>query len=177
MGIWINNTFLDEHGVTVYSEDGKRLMSFNKDGCDILANGGEEDLSNKKLGNDFERVFCEKLAEHGFWVHNMAQKRDGQPADVIAVRNRKAYLIDCKVCSNWSFDLSRVESNQSSSMDLWDSCGNGCGYFALLLPDEKIYMMPFPMIRSYTKVGFKSMDQFKIQVYSIELEDWCDYVD
>lgn len=40
--------------------------------------------SNKKNGNYFEEEFCELLALHGFWAHNMAQNQGGQPADVIA---------------------------------------------------------------------------------------------
>lgn len=175
MGIWINNTFLDEHGVTVYSEDGKRLMSFNKDGCDILANGGEEDLSNKKLGNDFERVFCEKLAENGFWVHNMAQKRDGQPADVIAVFRNIPHLIDCKVCSNGTFDLSRVEENQRSAMELWVCCGNFYSWFAILLPNDEIWMIPFKSILAFISTKRKSIDTVNIRKYGISFEEWCCY--
>lgn len=87
--------------------------------------------SNRKLGNDFESEFCEILAEHGFWVHNFALKKSGQPADVIAVKNRTASLIDCKVCENDEFPLSRIEENQRLSMELWENCGNGRGWFVL----------------------------------------------
>lgn len=87
--------------------------------------------SNRKLGNDFESEFCEILAEHGFWVHNFALKKSGQPADVIAVKNKTANLIDCKVCENDEFPLSRIEENQRLSMELWENCGNGRGWFAL----------------------------------------------
>ena len=41
--------------------------------------------NNKKNGNHFEEEFCELLALHGFWAHNMAQNQVGQPADVIAI--------------------------------------------------------------------------------------------
>ena len=54
-------------------------------------------MSNKKIGNDFEAELCEMLSLYGFWCHNLAVKSEGQPADVIAARNGKAYLIDCKV--------------------------------------------------------------------------------
>ena len=57
-------------------------------------------MTNKKLGNSFESVFCEILFQQGFWCHNRAQNQAGQPADVIAVRDGKAYLIDCKFCTN-----------------------------------------------------------------------------
>ena len=65
-------------------------------------------MSNRKLGNSFEAELCEILFENGFWVHNLAQNQAGQPADIIAARNKVAYLIDCKVCSGNGFPLSRV---------------------------------------------------------------------
>lgn len=96
-------------------------------------------MSNKKIGNDFEAFFCTELFSNGFWVHNFAQKQAGQPADVIAVKNGVAYLIDCKVCSRKGFALSRIEENQDTAMELWNATGNGVGWFALLV-DEQIYM-------------------------------------
>ena len=92
--------------------------------------------SNKKLGNDFETALCEALSQRGYWAHNLAQNQAGQPADVIAVKNSHAYLIDCKVCSSNGFPLSRVEENQDLAMQLWKYCGNGEGWFALKLGDE-----------------------------------------
>ena len=67
---------------------------------------------NKKIGNDFEQDLCEKLSEYGFWTHNLTMNKAGQPADIVAVKNKIAYLIDAKVCSNDIFPLSRVEENQ-----------------------------------------------------------------
>ena len=100
-------------------------------------------MSNKKAGNQFEAELCEILSMYGFWCHNLAQNSAGQPADVIAVRNGKAYLIDCKVCStDKGFALSRVEENQELSMDLWNECGNGQGWFAMKLPTGDIFMIP-----------------------------------
>jgi len=93
------------------------------------------------MGNSFEIELCEILAAHGFWAHNMAQNSAGQPADVIAVKNRIAYLIDCKVCSGKGFALSRIEDNQDLSMSLWNQCGNGEGWFAVKL-ESQIYMIP-----------------------------------
>lgn len=87
--------------------------------------------SNKSLGNSFEKRFCNALFEKGFWVHNMAQNSSGQPADVIAVRDGKSYLIDCKVCTGGRFVLSRIEENQHNSMKLWKESGNGTGWFAI----------------------------------------------
>ena len=106
-------------------------------------------MTNKKIGNDFEQELCEKLSEYGFWCHNLAVKSEGQPADVIAARNGKAYLIDCKVCStNKGFALSRMEENQELAMTLWKECGNGDGWFAILLAGI-VYMIPHFTIEAF----------------------------
>lgn len=103
-------------------------------------------MSNKKLGNSFEAEFCEALAEHGFWVHNLAQNAAGQPADVIAVKDGEAYLIDCKVCSQGKFQFSRIEDNQELAMELWQDCGNSEGLFALQFDDD-VYIVSLTELR------------------------------
>ena len=106
-------------------------------------------MTNKKLGNGFEQELCEILAEYGFWTHNLAMNKSGQPADVIAVRNKQAYLIDAKVVSSSrGFALSRVEENQDLAMDLWSRQGNGQGWFAFKLPTNEIYMMPHICVKA-----------------------------
>ena len=94
-------------------------------------NVGKIEKSNKKIGNDFELEFASKLSQAGFWVLNIPQVIAGQPSDIIAVKNGKAFLFDCKVCQNDYFDKNRIEENQLSSMTLWQKCGNGSGVFAL----------------------------------------------
>ena len=127
-------------------------------------------MSNKKLGNDFESRFCEILFEHGFWTHNMAQNASGQPADVIAARNKKTYLIDCKVCTGKGFAFSRIEENQDLSMELWKDCGNGEGWFAILM-GERIAMIPHIGMKAlrYEK---SYLDEADIREYGIPLERW-----
>lgn len=106
-------------------------------------------MSNKKSGNQFEAELCETLSAYGFWCHNMAQNAAGQPADVIAVKNGRAYLIDCKVCStNKGFALSRMEENQDLAMELWNECGNGQGWFAIKLPNDDVFMLPHFLIKA-----------------------------
>ena len=109
-------------------------------------------MNNKTLGNNFEAELCEKLSEYGFWTHNLAMNKAGQPADIIAVRNKVAHLIDAKVCSSKGFALSRVEDNQELAMTLWDDRGNGQGWFALKIPTGEIYMLPHICILAYKRV-------------------------
>ena len=105
-------------------------------------------MSNKKIGTDFENELCEILSSYGYWVHPMRQDASGQPADIIAVKDKKAYLIDAKVCSNDKFDLRRMEENQDLAMELWRECGNGVGWFAFKLRNE-IYMLSHYCIKAY----------------------------
>lgn len=127
-------------------------------------------MTNKKLGNGFEADFCKILFDNGFWVHNLAQNASGQPADVIAARNGKAYLIDCKVCSSRGFSLSRIEENQDLSMELWKECGNGEGWFAIYYRDQ-IAMIPHIGIKALREEK-SYMDWIDIQEYGVPLERW-----
>ena len=94
--------------------------------------------SNKKLGNDFEQEVCHKLAQDGYWVHNFANRKNGQPMDIIAVRENIACLIDAKVCSKGIFKTSRIEENQVLSMRRWFQAGNNLAMLWLKLPDDTV---------------------------------------
>ena len=127
-------------------------------------------MNNKKSGNQFETELCEILSKHGFWCHNMAQNSDGQPADVIAVKNGYAYLIDCKVCSTGRFALNRIEENQALAMKLWRECGNGGGWFALKFGD-KIYMAPLGLLESYRNLHASIPESF-VANWDLDIEEW-----
>ena len=127
-------------------------------------------MTNKKLGNDFESAFCEILFEQGFWCHNLAQNQAGQPADVIAVKNGKPYLIDCKVCSRGRFAFSRIEDNQHTAMEAWKESGNGDGWFALLCSDH-IHMVRYDKLKQLSKTK-SSISYSEMCFYGCALEAW-----
>ena len=127
-------------------------------------------MSNKKLGNDFETEFCELLAEHGFWVHNLAQNAAGQPADVIAVKEGEPYLIDCKVCSQGKFTFNRIEENQELAMELWRDCGNGYGLFALKFGNQ-VFMVDRESLRNCSH-QYPAMTVEQADIYGEPLEKW-----
>ena len=128
-------------------------------------------MNNKTLGNSFEQELCEKLSEYGFWVHLLNMNRAGQPADIIAVKNKEAYLIDAKVCSSRGFALSRVEDNQELAMSLWSERGNGQAWFALQIPTGEIYMIPHIWMMSLKrKKAYLSFSE--IQEIGISLGKW-----
>ena len=127
--------------------------------------------SNRAVGNAFEQELCELLFDKGFWVHNLKQDNSGQPADVIAVKNKIAYLIDCKDCSSKGFDLRRVEDNQITAMELWGQCGNGQGWFAIKVPTGDIYMLPLVCVMGYKNTQ-SSMSYEEIFEIAKPLEKW-----
>lgn len=130
-------------------------------------------MSNKSDGNTFEKRFCQTLAAYGFWVHNLAQNTQGQPFDVIAVRNGKSHIIDCKVCANNIFKLERVEDNQYNSMELWANKGNEVGWFAIKLNTEEVFMISFEDIK--TQMSFcKVMSEKNIRGVGIPLDRWVE---
>ena len=127
-------------------------------------------MNNKKMGNNFEEELCGILYNHGFWVHCMASKKSGQPADIIAVRNCKAYLIDAKVCSDNTFTLSRVEENQDLAMDLWRTSGNGIGWFALKT-NYGIFMLSHYVMKAWRK-SHSSLSAAEICELGLPLDKW-----
>ena len=127
-------------------------------------------MSNKKIGNDFEREFCEIISERGFWVHNFAQNQDGQPADVIAVKNNTPYIIDCKVCEKGIFRLSRIEENQILSMQHWLDTRNSDAWFALKVNDD-ILMITYRQAM-YAKERQSILNTDEIYERGVLLEDW-----
>ena len=113
-------------------------------------------MNNKQAGNEFEREFCEILSKNGFWVHNMANRKNGQPADVIAAKDGLAYLFDCKDCANDVFQLSRIEENQKAAMEKWNKCAG-------------VYIIPYSIIKTVNK---KTLNLKDIAYNGVRLDVW-----
>ena len=128
-------------------------------------------MNNKQAGNKFEKELSEILYGAGYWVHLLNQNKNGQPADIIAVKNKKAYLIDAKVCSLEKFAFKRVEENQHLSMQMFIECGNTTPYFALKARNE-IYMLSYKTIRDLIKQGKKQLNFEEINKYGTRLSTW-----
>ena len=128
-------------------------------------------MNNKQAGNEFEREFCEMLAIDGFWSHFMGGNRNGQPADIIAVRNKKAYLIDAKDCQNDRFEFRRIEDNQHMAMRCWEICGNNQGLFALNT-SKGVYMLTYGIVQVLEMADIKSLNMQAIEKYCTPYEEW-----
>ena len=132
--------------------------------------------TNRTVGTRFEEELCELLAEHGWWAHNMAQNQVGQPADVIAVKNNIPVLIDCKVCENNRFPLSRIEGNQEGAMTLWEARGNAYCYFAMKLANGEIYMVSFDDLCLRELYGQGSITEKEFPSFPT-LDQWISYME
>ena len=62
--------------------------------------------------------------------------------DIVAAKDNKVFLIDCKTLENKSgtFDLNRVEQNQVFSMRKFNKCGN-YNYFLAILYQNNVYFV------------------------------------
>lgn len=127
--------------------------------------------NNKYLGNKFEKELSEILYDAGYWVHLLNQNKNGQPADIIAVKNKKAFLIDAKVCSFEVFPFRRIEENQILAMNIWEECGNNTPYFALKCRNE-VYMVSYDSIKDLAEKGKKQLNLEDMNKYGVRLATW-----
>ena len=118
---------------------------------------------NKKIGNNFEKELANILSQMGYWVTLLNPKNHigSQPADLIAVKNNKATLIDCKTCKNHLFPISRIEENQWNASKKYFKCGNK-EYLIAIKHEENIYMIPIENIdRKQTSIDLKLQMKWK----------------
>lgn len=130
--------------------------------------------TNKKVGNEFETEFCRWLFQRGCWAHNFANRSYGQPADIIAIRGGKAFLIDCKVCENNYFDTRRVEDNQKDSMDFWQEVVDGStALFAIkFMQSGSIYILPYYKVEG----DDHRLNEFQVKNLSLSLEEFEEWI-
>lgn len=106
-------------------------------------------MNNKIIGNSFENNLSLILSDLGYWVSLFTPKNhsNSQPADMIAIRDDVALLIDAKTLEKKSglFPICRIEENQIFAAKKFTSCGNRWYHFAILWNDT-IYMIAFDTI-------------------------------
>lgn len=123
-------------------------------------------MNNKKLGNDFEKEMAKILSQKGYWVTllNPKQHIGSQPADLIAVKDNKAILIDCKTCETHLFPIKRIEENQRQAYKKYVKCGN-TKYILAIKYNNKIYEIDMRNI-DFTQKSI-DLEGGKLEDYSI----------
>lgn len=109
-------------------------------------------MSNKKLGNNFEKEMAEILSKQGYWVTYLTPKQHigSQPCDLIAIKNDRVTLIDCKTCKTHLFPIKRIEENQWQAYKKYKKCGNNDFVLAVKY-ENKIYIIPLDFINKDRK--------------------------
>ena len=131
-------------------------------------------MSNEKTGSDFEEEFSRIVFSRGFWAHKMTANRHGQPSDVIISKNNMSAMVECKVCENNKFPLSRIEDNQELAMALWMKTGNSHAYFALKINND-IRMIHFiTLLRLKEQENLKHLNYKQIMERSVSFDEWVD---
>lgn len=80
-------------------------------------------MNVKKIGDEFEKKLCELFANKGYWCHNFSYDVNGQPCDIVALKNNISWLVDVKHCVGNRFSFSRIESNQKGCFKFANSLG------------------------------------------------------
>lgn len=121
-------------------------------------------ISNKKKGSNFEKDFAEFLASRGYWVHLVAGSdyTNSQFADIIACKNNRVHVIDCKVLENstGTFPLSRFENNQRSAYERFLETGN-YNYFLAILWQNDVYFC------NVSNIDYKNKKSFNVKDFVI----------
>ncbi len=128
-------------------------------------------MNNKSEGTAFEKEFAELLSERGFWAHLLQDNHNGQPFDVIAVKNDEPYAFDCKDCTGKNFELRRMEENQRYAMQLWLDCRNTVAMFAVRYSGNQIYLFEYGDLIEYEK-EMKSIPESKAAVYGYTIDEF-----
>ena len=121
-------------------------------------------MSNKAIGNRFEREMSKVMAENGFWCHVMQQNKAGQPV-----------LIDCKEMSDDRFEFYRAEENQRLAMNRFQKRGGQVCWFALKLPNNEIRMLSYFHLLRLEKKGKKSLGGDELIKNTVPLSAWLNY--
>ena len=122
-------------------------------------------MNNKKLGTEFEKEVCELLAKRGYWAHFITpDARGAQPFDIIAAKDGRSVVIDCKTCVAKSFNISRLEENQIMAFELWLRCGNSMPY-VFVKHDELIYTIPYDFLKLRGSVKLEHVYRFEEFVF------------
>lgn len=134
-------------------------------------------MNNKKLGTAFERYVCQMLAQKGYWVHFITpDARGAQPFDIIAVKNRRPYAIDCKTCVSNTFSSNRLEENQKMAFERWIACGN-MNALIVVEHNKSVYVIDYSFLIGAGKCKLGGKDEENKTVFNDFVWDFDDYFD
>ena len=128
-------------------------------------------MNNKALGTAFEKELCQKLQDHGLWVHFIEPNKAGaQPFDIIAVGNNIPIAIDCKTSARSVFPVTRLQDNQIFAFNRWLECGNEYAVIAVKY-QYRIYFIDYQVFLNDCYGLDCGVDKVKIED-CCSMEEW-----
>lgn len=114
-----------------------------------------------RVGDSTEEEVCKIFKKYNYWAHIMQKSTSGQPVDIVACKGGQNFLIDAKhiVYSKKSFTFSRVEDNQSISMDYAYNFAKikNVGFVIGIGDFERFLFLPYIKYRDCIIKGLKSI--------------------
>lgn len=109
-------------------------------------------MTNKKLGNYWEKECLKLLGNNGFFATKLQEKNMGAPFDLIATKDNVFFAIECKeIEKNSKFVLSRIEPNQRASYKRLLEVNSKNYFFFFKCPDGEYYFDAKDIILSKDK--------------------------
>lgn len=121
----------------------------------------------KKIGNAYEKKFCEVLKNCGWWAHIFEYNASGQPCDVVAIRNNIAILVDVKHCKTDRFPFSDIQANQLMCFEYANKCGNDNTGFMIYFDSINSWQyLPYSVVKEKFKQNEKSIKYSELEGYT-----------
>lgn len=122
-------------------------------------------MSNKKIGNTWEKECLQILGNNGFFATKLQEKSDGAPFDIVATKDNIFFAIESKeIQNNSKFPISRIEPNQRASYNRLSKVNSNNYFFFFKCPDGNFVLHANDVICSELK---------NIEVKNgIKLENW-----
>ena len=125
-------------------------------------------MNVKNIGNDTEKMLLELLQDKGYWCHLFAYNKNGQPCDIIAIKDNEAWLIDAKHCEGKRFNFNRIEPNQRNCFKYAKSCGNNKTGFAIYFEEtNKWRWLSYNDLEAYMRFNMKSVNESECEELSL----------
>ena len=122
-------------------------------------------------GAEFEIALCKAFKSKGFWALNIPRNKFGaQPFDVIAIKRREIWAVDCKVCSTSRLPISRIEDNQWLAFEQMKKLTEAnCGFICLY--KNELYFIPIELATAAQNMNFASIKLAeKLKLKGIEIQ-------
>lgn len=128
-------------------------------------------MSNKKIGEDFEKELLEILKLNNFWATKLKEKEIGGPFDIVATKNNLFFSLEAKnIKKGTKFQTSRIEPNQISAFKRLSEVGSSNYSFFVFKAENEVFLIHSKDVINEIKLGNSSLDVSK----GMKLANWLE---